>query len=85
MDDKLILGESMCGKVFHSGYNEIMRSMDILMDISVSDPLYDIVDNLMNDSTASNEEMIDLILQKKSMVLEFNPDFNFSLLENNNE
>lgn len=44
-----------------------------------------VVDNLMNDSTASNEEMIDLILQKKSMVLEFNPDFNFSLLENNNE
>ena len=50
MGKKLIIGESMCGKVFHSGYNEIMRSMDILMDISVSDPLYDIVDNLMNNS-----------------------------------
>jgi hypothetical protein len=44
-----------------------------------------IVDNLMNDSTASNEDMIDLILEKKNMILEFNPDFDFSLVENNNE
>jgi len=44
-----------------------------------------VVDNLMNDDTASNEDMIDLILQKKNMILEFNPDFDFSLLENNNE
>ena len=50
MCKKLIIGESMCGKVFHSGYNEIMRSMDELMDMSVSDPLYDMIDNLMNDS-----------------------------------
>ena len=50
MDDKLILGDSMGSKIFHSGYNEIMRSMDELMDISVSDPLYDMLDNLMYDS-----------------------------------
>ena len=50
MGKKLIIGKSICGKVFHSGYNEIMRSMDELMDMSVSDPLYDMIDNLMNDS-----------------------------------
>lgn len=50
MGKKLIIGKSMRDTIFHYGYNEILRSTDILMDISVSDPLYDIVDNLMNDS-----------------------------------
>ena len=50
MDDKLILGEFMRDTIFHYGYNEIMRSIDELTVISISDPLYDIVDNLMNDS-----------------------------------
>lgn len=50
MGKKLIIGKSMSNTIFHSGYNEIMRSMDELMDMSVSDPLYDMIDNLMNDS-----------------------------------
>ena len=52
MDKKLILGKSMCGKVFHSGYNEIMRSMDELTIISISDPLYDMLDDSIYDSVS---------------------------------
>ena len=44
------LGKSVSGEVFHSGYNEILRLMDELIVISVSNPLYDILDDLMYDS-----------------------------------
>jgi hypothetical protein len=44
-----------------------------------------LVDRLMNDSQATEEAMIELILSKKDLILEYNPDFDFSLIEDNNE
>ena len=52
MDDKLILGEFMRDTIFHYGYNEIMRSIDELTVISISDPLYDMLDDSIYDSVS---------------------------------
>jgi hypothetical protein len=41
-----------------------------------------IVDQLMKDSQATEEEMKKLIISKKNLVEEFNPNFDFSLVEN---
>ncbi len=46
------LGKSVSSEVFHSGYNEILRSTDELTVISISDPLYDMLDDSIYDSVS---------------------------------
>ena len=42
----------MSNTIFHYGYNEILRSTDELTVISISDPLYDMLDDSIYDSVS---------------------------------
>ena len=52
MGKKLIIGKSMRDTIFHYGYNEILRSTEELTAISISDPLYYMLDDSIYDSVS---------------------------------
>ena len=52
MKTKMKLGESMSDTIFHYGYNEILRSTEELTAISISDPLYYMLDDSIYDSVS---------------------------------